>query len=146
MLALEVETTRGPVVLSTLYLPPCRNNFPYQDMLSIMRLHKPAYLVGDLNGRHTSLGYNGTSDSGRAILNLVRRYLVRHLEPDFSTWIHPDRTGTPDLVLGNRHIHHNITIQQGPLTTSDHIPIIMSIATKPILMEGRKVYNYKKAN
>lgn len=53
---------------------------------------------------------------------------------------------TPDLILSNNKIYHNIQIDQGPITTSDHIPIIVTISTKAITVPPVSKYNLNKAN
>ena len=52
----------------------------------------------------------------------------------------------PDLVLKNSAATHNFAITQGEITTSDHLPIIIIISTKPIIKEIRKEPNVKKTN
>ena len=37
VLAVELETKRGPVIISTTYLPPRRQTFPFQDIIKIAR-------------------------------------------------------------------------------------------------------------
>ena len=146
LMAIEIETTRGPIVIATLYIPYRRSLFPMQEMLDLLRLNKPVYIIGDMNARHRALGSNTTNSMGRSLNMLINRNMITHLGPDFVTWIHPSRTGTPDLVLGNKKIHHNIAILQGPLTSSDHIPVIVKIASKPIITEQRPQFNFEKGN
>ena len=146
LMAIEIETTQGPIVIATLYIPHRRPLFPMQEILDLLRLNKPVYIIGDINARHRSLGSNSTNDLGRTLNILINRNLITHLGPDFVTWIHPTRTGTPDLVLGNKKIHHNIAITQGPITSSDHIPVIVKIASKPIIKEQKPRFNLEKAN
>ena len=55
ILAVEVETSRGPIVLATLYLPPRRDIFPFHELYRLSRLRKPCYLMGDLNARSATL-------------------------------------------------------------------------------------------
>ncbi|KAF2344824.1 hypothetical protein FHG87_024419, partial [Trinorchestia longiramus] len=38
----------------------------------------------------------------------------------------------PDIVLTNTQTFHNMRLDQGPLTPSDHIPIIATITANPI--------------
>lgn len=52
----------------------------------------------------------------------------------------------PDLVLGNSKILHNTSITPGPITTSDHIPIIMTITAKAITKPIPATLNTKQAN
>ena len=133
VLGIKVETSHGQIIIVTTYVPPRRHDFPYQDLLSFIRKNVPVYIIGDLNARHLSLGYNNNNANGNIINNLINQNLVSHLGPEYKTWITPMGTGTPDIVLGNQKIYHNIAIKQGPITTSDHIPMIIKISTKPIL-------------
>ena len=146
LLAIEIETARGPVVVATTYIPPRRALFPMQEILDIVRTNKPVYLIGDLNARHRAIGSNSTNDIGRALNILINRNLITYLGPEFTTWVHPMGTGKPDVVLGNKKAHLNISITQGPLTSSDHLPIIVKLSTKPIMIESKPTYRYKKAN
>ena len=146
VLAIEVETTRGPVILCTTYIPPRRPTFPYQDLLKHIRKNMPVYIVGDLNARHRCLGHTTDNIMGSALNNLINRNLITHLGPNFKTWIAPMGTGTPDIILCNQKAHLNVSINQGPLTSSDHLPIILKISTKPIVSQGKKSYKIKKAN
>ena len=118
LLAVELDTTRGPVVICTLYIPPRRSLLPVQDLMKFIRQNKPVYVIGDINANHTSLGNNTCNTRGRAINNLIQRNLVYHIGPNFDTWFHTTRTGRPDIVLANQNIHHNITITEEPITTS----------------------------
>ena len=56
-LAIETDTHDGPLLIATSYLPPRRPYLPHPDFLRILRRQTPAFLVGDLNARHTYLGY-----------------------------------------------------------------------------------------
>ena len=115
-------------------------------LLSIARKPVPVYIYADLNARHTNLGHSSCNDRGRLLVNLIRRDILTNIGPDFKTFISDRGTGTPDIVLGNRHSNLNITLTQGPITTSDHIPIYSKLATKPIVIKGRKLLQIKKAN
>ena len=148
VIAVEIDTDRGPIILCTAYIPPRRMIMPYQDISKFMRSNKPAYIIGDLNARHPALGHsrNTMNGIGQALNTCIQRGLLYHLGPNFDTYIQPNRQGRPDIVLGNKNIHHNIAIKQGPLTTSDHIPLEVKITSRPILIKGSKKFNLKKAN
>ena len=83
---------------------------------------------------------------GRILTGLINKNMIVHLRPDFSTFIGRGGSGNPDIVLGNRHANLNIVLTQGPVTTSDHLPLYAQLATKPIIIRGRKYYKFKKAN
>ncbi len=76
---------------------------------------------------------------------LILQGSVIHHGPDFPTFYgHRSRT-TPDLVLSNNKVHHNITITPGPLTESDHLPIIMTITDKAIMKNIPPILKMKGA-
>ena len=49
VLAVELQTTKGPLFISTTYLPPRRGYLPANDIMKIMRKNSPAYILGDFN-------------------------------------------------------------------------------------------------
>ena len=59
---------------------------------------------------------------------------------------HTETATTPDLVLSNNKTHHNIDIKPGPLTTSDHIPIIVLITANTITEPTPNSINTLKAD
>ena len=69
---------------------------------------------------------------------------MKHKGPDFNTLVH--QRGRPDIILTNRHDFLNTIITEGDITTSDHIPILMTIATRPILREIKKTKDYRNAD
>ena len=145
-LTLELETTRGKLRLSTIYVPPRRDHLPIQEFLNIIRSPYPTYILADLNAKHTILGHNNNNNTGNMLAQLVRRGLITHLGPEFSTVITERGQGTPDVILGNRHANMNMMIKQGGITTSDHIPIHVQLATKPIMVKTKKRMKLKEAN
>ena len=91
----------------------------------------PAYIAADMNAQHTALGHGTCNFKGRMINDLVRRDMATFLGPNFPTFIGA-RAGKPDIILANRLAHLNYAIQSGDLTSSDHIPLILTLATKGI--------------
>ena len=56
------------------------------------------------------------------------------MNPHFPTFYSSRLRGTnPDIILTNYRTYHNIHINQVPIITSDHIPIIINMSTTPIL-------------
>ena len=145
-LALELQSNRGTFIIGTAYMPPRRPYFPYPDMMKILRRNIPAYLIGDLNARHTSLGQSSNNLMGKEIVRLINQNMITHLGPDFDTFLSPTGKGKPDIILGNRNIYMNLAIKRGPVTTSDHLPLIITLATKPIMIPQRVMLDEKKAN
>ena len=134
IIAVEVNTTHGPIIIATLYLPPRRPYIPYPDLNQLLRQHKPVYILGDWNANHTQFGYTTSNPVGRALVSLISDGTLQHLGPHFPTYIGIQRNTTPDLVLANNRITTNIHLKQGDLTTSDHLPIVATISTNPILI------------
>ena len=62
--------------------------------------------------------------------------------PDFGTLA--SKRGKPDIILSNNHNMYNLAIQQGDLTTSDHLPIIVKISTKPIIKVAHSCIVYEE--
>ena len=130
-LAVEVDTNKGPVIIGTNYAPPRRGYFCENDIRFYTRTNKPGYLMADLNAKHRVLGHHDNERKGNYINTLINRDLLDYCGPDFTTLT--NGRGKPDIVLANRQAHFNFLIEPGGLTTSDHIPIKMRIATKPIV-------------
>ena len=146
MLAIRIETSKGPVLIATTYLPPRRNYIPIADMRRIFQKQMAVYLSGELNGRHRTFGYSTENETGKQIVNLLRRDVCKHLGPDFNTLINPGIKGRPDIVLGNRYANLYMTMYEGNLTTSDHVPVIMEVSTKPIMTQITPRWNLKRTD
>ena len=146
LLGLELETSRGKILIFTAYAPPRHGAMELQALLNYIRRPIPAYLFADLNARHRLLGHGSTNNMGNILANLIRRGLLTFLGPEFPTFITEAGRGTPDIVLGNQHANLNITLTQGPISTSDHLPIYIRLSTVPIIMRGKKILKISKAN
>ena len=72
--------------------------------------------------------------------------MITHIGPEFDTFISARGKGRPDIIIGNRNAHHNFIIQQGPLTTSDHIPIVFTLSTSPIMIPQKETHNINRAD
>ena len=145
-LALEIETTRGKIIISTKYSPPRYVEDTLQNMMSIMRKPCPVYFFGDLNAKHGQLGNSSNNNMGNYIVQGIRQGILSCLGPEFPTFIAHQGKGTPDIALCNRHANLNISLKQGPLTTSDHLPIYIIISTKPIQIRCREKLDFNRAN
>ena len=145
-LAIEINTTDGPLTIATTYLPPRRPYIPHPDFLRLLRRQTPVLLAGDLNARHTTLGHATTNQVGRDLIDYTRHQTALHLGPNFPTFFGPTSTSSPDIVLINRTNFYNHYLSPGPLTTSDHIPIIIDISTSPILIPTPRRYQYKSTD
>lgn len=145
-LAVEIETTDGPLWIATTYSPPRRPQLPIEDLTKVMNKRIPTYVFGDLNARHGILGYTNNNIKGNTINRWVNQGRIRILGPDFVTMTTKFTPGSPDVALSNRHHHMNYNIQPGSLTTSDHLPMIIKLSTKPIMKNILAKPNLIRAN
>ena len=77
---------------------------------------------------------------------MIQNRTIQHIGPDFPTFYTQTRGTAPDIILTNYRTYHNTHIRPGPLTTSDHIPIVLTISTSPILIPAPLRPDFKKAN
>ena len=146
LIAIEITTSTGKILIATLYQPPARNFIPTPDFMKLFRRNCPVYMIADLNANHPILGYNHTNVKGRQVNSLIQNGLIQHIGPDFPTYYTCRRGTTPDIILTNHRTYHNHNITPGPLTTSDHIPIILTISTTPILIPTTPRPNFRRAD
>ena len=75
VLAIRIETTRGPLNIVTSYVPP-RNmeDFPIDDINRIMWKNGQVILIGDLNARDYFIGHRDRNLAGRLISNLIEKW------------------------------------------------------------------------
>lgn len=99
-----------------------------------------------MNAHSRNLNYNRENRVGKGLNRFLIRGSLIYLGPNFPTFYGRATATSSDIILGNNKIVHNITIIPGPLTTSDHIPIIMEITTKAITKPITPKLNMKKAN
>ena len=145
-LAVTTDTTDGPVTIATMYLPPRRQYIPHPDFLKLFRQQTPVFLAGDLNARHPTLNTATTNRVGRELVQYLRHQTVRHIGPAFPTYYGPNSTSSPDIVLTNTNNFFYHTLTPGPMTTSDHIPIILDISTSPILLPTHETYSFHRTD
>ena len=145
-LAIKIQTQQGPLIIGTIYQPPRRPHLPVQDILAILNHNIPAYIIGDLNANHTSLGYARNNVAGNTLVRLIHTNRLKHLGPHFPTFYSPDSATSPDIILSNHHAHHNTHFRQGDISTSDHLPIITRISTNPIQIPSPPRRNFHRAN
>lgn len=75
-----IHTTLGTISIATAYLPSRRPYSPFPDFHKLLYSNNPAYILGDLNARHTLLGSSNNNN------NAVGRGLkvFRHTFPNIS--------------------------------------------------------------
>lgn len=99
-----------------------------------------------MNGNHLTLRYRHTNTKGRKIYHLIQRRTLQHIGPYFPTYLAHNTAIPPDIILTNYTTYHNTHITHGPLTTSDHIPIMLTISTNPIEVAASPRPNFAQAN
>lgn len=145
-LAIKVLTPTGHLIIATGYQPPRLPHLPAHTLLRLFRNNSPVILAGDLNARHRVLGHDNNNPAGEFINQLIRRGNTVHIGPNFKTFITSRSSGTPDIILTNNKFTHNIHVQPGPITSSDHIPVLIKISTSPIQIPVTPRPNYNRAN
>ena len=145
-LAIKLEMRKGPVTVATCYSPPRRAHFPTEDVSRLMRKNIPVYLVGDLNARHQFIGHSRRNHAGEVINDLIERNITVYLGPDFNTRIGANGISRPDIILRNRHGFFNYAIEEGDLTTLDHLPVVFTLATTLIVQTCPPRKLYKRTN
>ncbi len=71
--AIEVDTTLGPLIIATTYLPPRRPYVPFPDFYRFLNISIPTYILGDLNGRHRSFGNHNENAVGKSLTELINQ-------------------------------------------------------------------------
>ena len=146
ILSVEIDTDLGVIEIATSYVPPRIGYLHYPDFYRLFKQSHPVYYFGDLNARSRMLGNSNDNQIGKQIKLLIENSIVKHDGPHFPTFITNRSKTSPDIILKNFEAFHNTFAELGPLTSSDHIPIIYKISTSPILSEILPRLNYKKAN
>ena len=146
MLGLTIQTRHGPITIATTYIPPNSPYLNYIDFNSLLDRPEPVYILGDLNARHPTLGHRDRNPVGRAIDNLINNNKCKLAGPTFPTLIRHNSATSPDIVLTNNRDYHNLHLRPGPMTPSDHIPIIATINSNPIQIPIKPRPQTAKAN
>jgi hypothetical protein len=146
MLAITIGTQQGPITIGTTYTPPRIDYLNYIDFHTLFNRPHPVYFLGDINARHKTIGSSNNNNRGKHLHTLITRHKCRHIGPHFPTLITHNSTTSPDIVLQNTHAYHNIHLRPGPITPSDHIPIIATISANPIQIPIRPRKQHHKAD
>ena len=146
ILAITINTQQGPITIATSYIPPRRNYLNIIDYHSLFTINNPVYLISDLNAYHYAIGHTHSNRRGENLYHLISRQVCTHIGPFFSTFITHRSTTSPDIILQNNLAFHNTHFQPGPLTPSDHIPIIATISVNPIQIPIKTRPHYHRAD
>ena len=147
-LAVKIQTRTGPIVIATCYLPPRRPYLPYPDVYRVINRQEPVYVIGDFNGNHPAFGYQTDNNVGRALVNMMDQGRLHHLGPNFTTWasFNGRLSSRPDQIFTNGKHHHCHHISPGPVTSSDHLPMILDISCDAIKVPAPTRYVYNRAD
>lgn len=146
-MSIELETDYGVVEIATDYVPPRVGYIDYPTYYRFFKKKHSTYLLADLNARHGILGYqSATNTQGKQVAALIIRKHAIKLGPHFSTFLTYRSATSPDIILTNKRHFMNSHSEPGPITPSDHIPIIFSLSTSPIQVPIIERPSYKKAD
>ena len=146
LLSVAVEAGGVGCVVATDYIPPRVGYLHYPDYHRLFSSNEAVYFVGDLNGRCRMLGHGNTNPVGGQLELLMERGHVVHRGPSFPTFITGRSATAPDIILTNKQCIHNMYAAEGPPVTSDHTPIILTIAITPIQIPIKERYSFVRAN
>jgi len=146
LLAITIETRQGPITIATTYIPPRVGYINFIDFNDLLNRPHPVYLIGDLNARHSTLGHSSTNKTGQNLTTLIDQNKCKVIGPDFPTYLNYRSATTPDIAISNLNAFHNVHFAPGPMTPSDHIPIIATISTNPIQIPIRPRRSFHRAD
>ena len=146
-LAVKVHTTLGPIIVATAYARP-NSHIPMHDFNTLYRYNNyPIFFAGDLNAHHTQFQHGHIDNHGRELMAIFNTKRLHYIGPDFETFYGPNGRGRPDLVFGNRAaLPYHTHCRPGPITGSDHIPVVITITTNPIQVPEKMHYDYARAD
>ena len=149
ILAIKIFTMLGPLVICTLYSPPRIKTLPTTDINRVLNLNLPTIFAADFNAHHPTFhnvkANNHADVKGNQLASICNSRDLYFKGPYFNTFLTSNRKGKPDLVLTNNkfNIFHLNIKKEKPLG-SDHIPIIISISTKPFKILTKSKPNFRK--
>ena len=147
MLAVQLQTEDGPLVIATFYRPPRRDWLPVGDLLALANRAEPVYLFADLNARHGFFGHANRNRAGEVLVDLVHRGKFEWLGPFFPTWRGGrGRSGRPDVVFANGRVFHHHRIWDGGPTASDHTMVVCDLSAAPISVPVRERHCMRRAD
>ena len=101
-IAATIQTSHGPIIVMTSYIPPRRNALPHQDFNYMIRNNTPTIMMADLNARHQMFGYNSASNmKGNQLRNHIFNNRLNYIGPHFNTYYTLTSETKPDCVLTN---------------------------------------------
>lgn len=145
-LAVSVPTPQGNIIIATTYIPPRDQYINFIDFQKILNRPEPVYIIADINAKHRTLGNTYNNTVGKSINMLIEQNKCKFIGPNFPTYISHNTASHPDIVITNNHTIHNIHLKPGPITPSDHIPIIAQISANPIQIPIKPRKSFHRAD
>ena len=145
-LAIRIQLDHEQLLITTFYSPPRKENLPIQALTRQVNYNNPTIIIADMNANFQSLGDQSTNNKGEQLETLNRTGKMTHHGPPFHTFVSRKNLTTPDKIISNKKFNFNLHLQQGPQTTSDHLPIIAKISVNPIQIPIKPRYSFKKVN
>lgn len=145
-LYIKLMSPLGAFNIATTYIPPREGCIMFPDFNKLLHIPEPMYILDDLNARHTSLGKSNTNTTGRNIMKIITTFEAQQIGPNFPTFIDHSVLTAPGVILTNGKTYHNTHFSQGPLMSCDHLPILFTISTTPIVVPYPQRMDTKRAN
>lgn len=146
-LSVVIQTEMGETLIAVGYQPPRRNYLPMHNFISLFNRNIPVILMGDLNARCAASEYTTSFNKiGNNLTSLLARGVLRRIGPDFPTFLTRSSATKPDIILINRLQPYNYHVRPGPLTSSDHLPMIMDLSLSPIQIPIVPRKSFRKAD
>ena len=104
----------------------------YELFKRFFSFYDPMIYLKDINVKHRRLQHRDSNTQGRFLVQAIEDDRVRYLGLYFSTFVAGGHSGTLDAIPSNKGFYLNHLISPGLPTTSDHIPVVMTISARPI--------------
>ena len=148
IMAATINSTHGKITIVTFYRPPRQDTLPLTDIIHFLNYNNPTIILTDANIKHQNFGHNTSDRLGKLLNNFNLNTNLHFIGPDFNTYFQHNHQGKPDIILANTSfLHLAYNIKEGPrLTSSDHIPILVTASTSPLAIPIPPTYNYNRAD
>ena len=148
IMAATINTIHGKITIVTFYRPPRQDTLPLTDIIRFLNFNNPTIILADANIKHQNFGHNNSDRLGKLLNNIILNTNLHYIGPDFYTYYHHNHRGKPDIILANTSfLHLAYYIKEGPrLTSSDHIPLLITASTSPLAIPSPPTYNYNRAD
>lgn len=127
--------------IAAIYCPPQRG-LTTEAFTLIFKLFEPRFLIaGDWNAQHTWWGNQRATPSGTQLINCIRNHNYNILATGSPTHFPYDQRKRPSAIdfavysgIRNNHLHIESLLDLG----SDHLPLKISLSSKPIVISTKK--------